>query len=84
VTRPLSAGFSAEYSRSLALTFGRTVGTAADKVITTPGKLDLGVWHAVVSPAGAPIVTSLNIQEVVNFLVIALIEFSIIVVEWHG
>lgn len=45
---------------SFALTLVGREGAAADQVIAAFGELDLGVGHAVVSPAGAPIVSSVN------------------------
>ena len=46
--------------RSLALTLVGREGAAADQVIAAFRELDLGVGHAVVSPAGAPIASSVN------------------------
>lgn len=49
-----------EYGWSLALAFvAHPRGEAtADEVVATGGKLQLSIWNAVVSPAGAPIVSS--------------------------
>lgn len=49
-----------EDGRSLALTLVAHPRSeaAADEVVATGGELQLGIWHAVVSPASTPIVPS--------------------------
>jgi len=55
---------------SLALTLVGREGAAADQVIATFGELHLGVRHAVISPAGAPFVSPLYVENLRSFKIV--------------
>lgn len=81
---------AAEDGWSLALTLvshPRSEATA-DEVVTTGGKLQLSIWHAVVSPASAPIVpseTEVKVQtSIVSAVFNSLICYILVMTEACG